>query len=187
MSDYERFLTRAKEEKRKDDLQEKLQNIIDYNLSTVQELSMITGMLDDLYKELKDQGELLRAKIKNGETFFSKFTIPSIGSGDARFIYFDLVKGDAAGGSLNVKQLTTKEINYPYMKCFSVDVRNDGPAPIQFKINPKGPGDNRLSGELNPSEIRTFSSDMPVYHGVNVAIDKSDTVNDASVEIFCET
>jgi hypothetical protein len=187
LSDYEDFLVRAKGEKRKDDLQEKLTSINSGVFDLGNKDDMIIGVLDDLFKELKELSDISRAKIKNGETFFSKFTIPSISSGNARFIYFDLVKGDAAGGSLNIKQLTTKEINYPYMKCFSIDLRNDGPAPIQFKINPKGPGDNRLSGELNPSEIRTFSSDTAVYHGVNIAIDKSDTVNSAEVEVFCET
>lgn len=187
MSDYEDLLVRSKQEKRKDDLQEKLTSINSGIYDLGNKYDMIIGVLDDLFKELKELSEISRAKIKNGETFFSKFTIPSISSGNARFIYFDLVKGDAAGGSLNIKQLTTKEINYPYRKCFTVDIRCEGPAPIQFKVNPKGPGDNRLSGELNPSEIRTFNSDTAVYHGVNIAIDKSDTVNNTNVEIFCET
>src|SRR5687768_7232373 len=118
MSSYEDFLVRAKQEKRKDDLQEKLTSL-NTGINKLQNTSdTIVGVLDDLYKELKELSEISRAKIKNGETFFSKFTIPSISSGNARFIYFDLVKGDAAGGSLNIKQLTTKEINYPYRKCF---------------------------------------------------------------------
>ena len=186
MSDFEKFLDRAKQEKRKDDLQEILESQNKGINALIESNNTVVGILDDLYKELLQANDLARAKIKTGETFFSKFTIPSIGSGTSRFIYFDLVKGDAAGGSLNVKQLTQKTINYPYSNCFTVDIRNEGPAPIEFKINPKGPGDNRLSGELNPSEIRTFTSDIAVYHGVNVAIDKSDTTNEANVEIFCE-
>lgn len=187
MSDYEEFLVRAKGEKRKDDLQEKLTNINSGVFDVSNKNDMIIGVLDDLFKEIRELGNIERAKIKKGETFSSKFTIPSISSGNARFIYFDLIKGDSQGGSLNIKELATRNIDYPYSKCFTVDVRNNGPAPIQYKINPKGPRDNRLSGELGPSEIRTFTSDTPVYHGVNVAIDKSDTINEARVEIFCET
>lgn len=187
MSSYEEFLTHAKQEKRKDDLQDTLKT----QLQAINEVGRLcseqVGQLEDLFKLTQELHEIARAKIKKGETHLSKFTIPSINSGGARFIYFDLVKGDRAGGSFNIKELTTKEIDYPYSKCFSIDIRNEGPAPIQFRINPKGQGDRRLSGELEPSEIRSFNSDIAVYHGVNIAINKSDIINEANVEIFCET
>ena len=185
--DYTALLENAKQEKRKDDLQEKFQSLIDYNKSILKQLSLTLGVLDELSKLTSQLLEIERAKIKRGESFESTFRIPAINTGTSRLIYFDFEKGNKPGGSKNVKELVTQNVDYPYSKCFAVVLSNNGPAPVEFKMNPKGPADNRISGTLRANEFKAFASDLATYTGVNLAIDKSDTTNFADVEVFSET